>query len=167
MPIFRAFHASAIPSILQFLPLAHFGTEEAARHRAQVKHPGRAFLYEVELDFRKSLQVPDLSSDIKSGEHHWMRLVDQLHYDVRPKTITSDERNLVFAAGRGGQTLHDRDADACLARVLVGKGIDALAYQNGFEDPGSTSWILMDPMRLKILEVSELAAPAVRRAARP
>lgn len=167
MAIFKAFHASATPSILQFLPLAHFGTEEAARHRAQVKHAGRAFLYEVEFDFRESLMAPDLANEIRSGEHHWMRLVDQLYYDVRPKVITSDERDAVFAVGRGGQPRYDRDASTCLAKILVGKGIDAITYKNEFEDAGSTSWILLDPRHLTIVDVSELAAPAVKRAARP
>lgn len=142
------FHASSSADIQQFLPLSHFGTLAAARDRSRVC--GGAHLYTVMLDFSKVLQVPDFTlSDGRSGQHTWMRLVDQLHYDIKPRAITADQRSSVFIAGtprsEGGKvTYNDQAACHALADILS-KRWDVLSYRNRFEDAGSTSFVVLNP----------------------
>lgn len=167
MPVIRAFHASSDPSIEAFRSLTHFGTETAARHRASMKSLEGGTLYEVEFDVCAVLNVPDLSNSIKSGEHTWIRLVDQLYYDLRPRILSADERISVFEAGRGAGLEAERSASACMAALLRAKGYDAIAYLNDFEDPGSTSWIVLAPDRLRIISVSGTTDPSPRRGPRP
>lgn len=127
----------------------------------------KAFLYEVDLEIKKPLVIPDLCNTIKSAQHHWIRLVDQLHYDTRPKVLTSNERDAVFAAGKGGDPDFEREANAFLANLIVAKCFDGIAYRNDIEDPGSTSWMLVDPVQLKILSICEIEKPTPKRIQRP
>lgn len=160
------FHASKRSDIDRFLPLSHFGTIEAARDRSESWD--EAHLYEVELDYAKVLRVPDfMPSDNRSGLHTWMRPVDQLHYDVKPKAISSEQRNAVFAAGaprhEGNRTVYD-DKAACQALAeMLGSRWEALVYINEFEDAGSTSLILLDPDKCRILSYEPIT-PAAKKA---
>lgn len=153
------FHASPVAGIALFRELSHFGTREAALQRATLWDA--AFLYRVALTGQRILRVPDFSpADDRGAVHSWMRLTDQLHYDVRPRALSSENRNAVFDAGvlssEGGATRFDDGlAGACLAGLLL-KRWDLLAYENKVEDPGSLAFILLDPACVKILSVQPI-----------
>lgn len=157
------FHASKRSDIDRFFPLSHFGTVKAAQDRA--KSWDEAHLYEVEIDFTKALRVPDfMPSDNRSGLHTWMRLVDQLHYDVKPKAITSEQRGAVFSAGaprvEGSRTVYDDQAACQALATMLSARWDALVYVNEFEDVGSTSLILLNPDKCRILSCEPLSPSA-------
>ena len=159
------YHASPRADLATFRPLTHLGTRDAALDRA--RRWESALLYSVELDASKILRVPDfMPSDNRSALHTWMRLVDQLHYDVKPRVLSAQDRADVFAAGRpttvGSRTVFDDEA-ACakLAQLLSGRW-DALSYINEFEDRGSVSYIILDPARVKITGMEALGVPPAR-----
>lgn len=154
----RAYHASSEPDLASFAPLSHFGTRAAAlaRARSSGKIGQTMILYQVELELGSVLRIPDLAaSGPRSALHSWLRLVDHLHYDVSPPAFSTTERDeILIAAAPAGQ-----DATAgteALIRILSARGIDALAYVNQFEDPGSTSWIVLRPTQVRILHRSAI-----------
>lgn len=160
------FHASPRADLAAFRPLTHVGTRDAALHRA--RRWGDAWLYTVDLDATKVLRVPDfMPSDNRSALHTWMNLVDQLHYDVKPRVLSAQERDAVFDAGRPrtveGRTVFDDEAACAKLADLLRTRWDALAYVNEFEDRGSISYIVLEPARAKITSIEEVG-PSPSRA---
>jgi len=151
----RLFHASRFDGrIAVFAPLSHFGTKEAALHRARAgvfEGADRALLYEVSLAIRRPLPMLDLRQTV----HSWLKLADALHYG-RPKILSAEDRIAILdasaPAGSNGEA-----ATATLCRLLMEKGYDSIAYRNVHEDPGSLSFIILDPAQATVLSVREVA----------
>ena len=144
-------HVSPVGSVEQFRPLSHFGTLEAARDRAANASFAdlKLHLYEVVLTFAKVLDLPDLNDSVRGSTHSWLRLADQLHYDVRPKRLTAGERDAVFAAGQQG----DEAARQCLSEMLMASGWSAIRYKNNFEGIGAASWMNLTSSSVRIVSV--------------
>lgn len=137
--------------IVELSPLSHVGTLQAARDRLlrTTVHGVQPAIYEIELRIDRALVVPDLHQ----VNHSWLKLVDQLHYDIG--FLTGDERGLVLddAAPAGS---NEEAGVRTLCGLLMGKGLDSLAYRNMHEDPGSWSFIVLYPGYSRILGVHPL-----------
>lgn len=144
----HAFHASPVEGIEAFEPLSHFGSRAAAERRAEkhLRDGAKITLYAVDLDIRNPLRIPDLpASHKRTGLHSAFRIAEQLYYEVKPGVLTDAERTAVIKACESGS---ERD---CLISILESKGYDGLVYANGWEDPGSLSWVIFRPEQVKIL----------------
>lgn len=164
------YHASPRADLAAFRPLTHLGTRDAALHRARRWED--AWLYSVDLDVAKVLRVPDfMPSDNRSALHSWMSLVDQLHYDVKPRVLSAQERVAVFGAGRPrtfeGRAIFDDEAACAKLADLLRTRWDALSYVNEFEDRGSVSYIVLEPARAKITGIEKIGDPAPKRSPAP
>jgi hypothetical protein len=152
-----AYHASVQDTLSTFAPLTHFGSREAALHRARgLAETGLPVtLYEVQLALGAVRQISDLPSGDRSAHHSWLRLTDHLHYDTRPRVLSAQERDqILLAAAPAGS--NSAAGMATLVAILRARGIDTLAYANRFEDPGSLSWIILDSARVTIIRASQL-----------
>lgn len=127
----------------------HFGTANAARSRSAEGHQtsyvsdepitfskqkGRA--YTARMNLGKVIEMPDMETwepDLMAAE-----LLDM-------KVINKKEFRKINAMKR----------DVEVFRFLKQKGIDAIKYVNNFEDPGSTSYIILDPNKVRVLKVGK------------
>jgi len=101
-------------------PLTHFGSRVAAESAPRSKGILMAFRLTIE----NALRVPDSPGGGDTWE--WLRsAADQ-------GVISEDE----FLRWETSPT-----EDAAIA-LLSSKGIDGLVYENDYEDPGSTSWVI-------------------------
>jgi hypothetical protein len=152
-----AYHASVQDALPAFVPLTHFGSREAALHRARgLAQTGRPVtLYEVRLSLGTIRQISDLPSGDRSAHHSWLRLTDHLHYDTRPRIISASERERILGAAAPAGANSPAGITA-LVTILRTHGIDTLAYANRFEDPGSISWIITDPAQVAIIRHNRL-----------
>lgn len=148
-----AFHGSPNAQIETFRPLSHFGSRAAALARAQASSKGGepVTIYEVALHLANPILIKDLPGEgPRSPVHSLVRLVDFLHYDMRPTLLSASERQRIFAAA--APFARDEVAGAALlADILAARGIDGFGYPNRFEDPGKTSWIILRSNQVKIL----------------
>ena len=152
-----AYHASVQGALSAFVPLTHFGSREAALHRARgLAETGQPVtLYEVRLVIGALRQISDLPSGDRSARHSWLRLADHLHYDTSPRVISAQERDRILAAAAPAGS-KSAAGITMLVAILRARGIDTLAYANRFEDPGSISWIITDPAQVTIIRRSQL-----------
>jgi hypothetical protein len=149
----KAYHLSP-NKIDSFFPFSHFGSLNAARDRGregfQLKQPyvsSPLTIYEVELDINNPLTVPDLKVGDSTARHSWLKLADQLYYDL--KVIQSSERDDVI---RTGQSMGDTAGYFELKNILEKYGYDGLVYINKFEDPGSLSYVILDSHQARIID---------------
>jgi hypothetical protein len=148
-----AFHGSPDATITTFEPLAHFGSQAAARARAGAssKGEGPVTVYEVALTMAHPARIKDLpSTGPRPAVHSLLRLIDQLHYERRPALLSADERARVFAAAAPSGR-NSAAGMAIFADILEAHGFDSLCYTNQFEDPGSVSWIILRSHQAKII----------------
>lgn len=112
-----------------------FDDEEAAEsYRLCAPRIREPLAFEIEV--HRPLELPDLGTwEFEGVFTHLMReRADEFaHYadDIWNAWNTSSERGW-----------------ASLKGVIVGAGYDCIAYKNETEDPGSTSWIVMDPDKI-------------------
>jgi hypothetical protein len=144
-----AFHSSPALDIQSFAPLSHFGSEQAAtdRTRSALRQGIATWLYEVELEIKNPLRIPDFKKNVaRSAVHTPLRIADLLYYDMRPPVLTDQERTEITK-------VHDNEAESAsrLIRILEAKGYDGMVYTNRWEDPGSLSWIIFHPEQVAIL----------------
>lgn len=149
--VHKLYHVSRTKSAIdEFQPFSHFGTAKAALDRGRgptVASSQAAWFHEVQLVVCKFTTIPD----IEQASHSPVRLADLLHYDIRPKLLTSAERDAVLWAARASESYDPAAGYVALSKILMAKGCAALAYQNLHEDFGSTAWIAVDPSRVSVL----------------
>lgn len=110
-------------------PLTHFGTRTAA-----LSAPGYGgVLMECVLDIRNPLTVPDEPGG--GDTWYWIR------FAVDSNVLSEAE----FKAWERVAT------DEAAVELLQSKGFDGLTYENRFEEPGSVSWVIFDPMQAVIV----------------
>jgi hypothetical protein len=148
----RAYHGGPA-GITRFRPLTHFGSEQAARSRmAKKKIDGQ--VYEVELSIRNPAVIRDFA-----GVHAPTQFAFALN---DAGIIDHDEMKTV--TGLMGQP--DRQTPI-LVKLLQSKGYDGIAYRNRYEDPGHTSYVILDPDQARIVVDENFADGRVKGKSRP
>jgi hypothetical protein len=134
---FEVWHASET-MITHFNPFTHFGSREAALHRAgDLNLKGRGYLYRVRLDVSKSCWIRDSGQD----QHPVDGIIEYLE---TPLSLPYDEVGVV------GNDSH------AAAKLLGTYGYDTLVYHNGWEDKGSVSWIGLVPSQMVIQDYQRI-----------
>ena len=133
---FVVYHAGRT-RLRKVMPFIHVGTEQAALDLANEKYSrSNFFLHTLELIVTQSCEILDSGY----GQHDVEGIMSYL------ETTLSLDMNEVESVFR------DRVASAKLLRRY---GYDALWYRNHREDPGSISWVVLDPSKLKLISVEE------------
>lgn len=124
----------------EFAPMKHFGTRAAARERLFDWPEAR--LISALLDIRSPLYLPDIN-----GVHDpeaFARLIfssgeakARLPEDFLERVALSEQE-----AGEGQEEI---------VSCLKSAGYDGIGYRNHHEDPGSMSWVILDPSQAHIL----------------
>lgn len=131
--VFEVYHASPF-QIEKFKPFTHFGTLEAAMHRARdLNIIGRGFLHKVKIDVTKSVEILDSGFD----QHNLEGMITYL------ETMLALDYHEVESVLR---------APVKAAKLLARYGYDTLYYKNRREDAGSDSWVCMQPKKIQIIE---------------
>lgn len=122
-----------------FAVFSHFGTRRAARKRAL--EWGEARMISCFLDIRNPLVLPD------TGRCHDL--------DAWLDLISESEAMDVISGGECKRILDWEQASGegleMLAALLREAGWDGVKYQNDCEDPGSTSWVILDPGQVHVV----------------
>lgn len=125
-------------AVEEMSPFSHFGTRTAAKARLTGiggAMPEEARLISGFLDIRNPLYLPDLND----GHDAWN--IAELMAAVEPDLFSSLP-NVVGEADQPWETLRA----ACRAA-----GFDGFGYRNLHEDPGSMSWMILDPSQVIVL----------------
>lgn len=126
-----------------FYPLSHFGTANAVRAVATGVHeskPQRIYSVRIKLG-----NVVHLNTD--PGSHTAYEIVRLLHHE---RHITKREADELQDHMDG-----HADCDSALSHQLAVKHkINTISYTNGFEHPGSTSYIITHPSQVRVLRSS-------------
>lgn len=131
---FRLFHAGH-HQIKKFKPFIHLGTEKAALDLANEKYTRTGcVIHEVELTVTKSVEILDTGV----GQHDVEGMMTYL------ETILNLDMNEVETVFRN---------PVASAKLLARYGYDALLYRNRREDPGSISFVALDPSKIKLIGV--------------
>lgn len=120
-------------------PFTHFGTREAARQRSRAsgEDRGDSRLISAFLDIQAPLMLDDVDDD--HNIEHFVELVHQ----VAPDMFTQDEIADLYDMETG-------QAEDYLRHTLLENGFDGICYINRHEDPGSLSWVILDPIQVLI-----------------
>lgn len=162
MPVITLWHASRA-RIAEAVPFMHLGTREAALARAETFR-APFLLHEVELETRASLRV----NDSVAAQHPVDGIVEWLETELGLDFALVDELLMKAREEQGAGVPRSLAGGGMVAAVLRERGIDALSYENEVEDPGSISWIVLDPARARIVSVtpshdlSDVPGPAPR-----
>lgn len=133
-----AYHGTT-DDISQFRPLTHFGTERAARDRMDYKKNATGKIYKVQLDIRNPFTIKDFA-----GNHY-----DRVYaFDLRDKKLLSQEEMEKITMLQDPVELR-----AALIAKVKELGFDGFVYKNRYEDKGNTSYVILDPSQVKVLEV--------------
>ena len=132
---------SSNAQIVSILPFMHLGTLKAAQDR------GGKFLYKVSIAPGRSLEVSD---DI-GVTHNVLGLIERLETDLELDFHVVDDLMIAARAEAATGKPASLAGGAAVAAVLAKYGIDALYYTNKIEDPGSVSWIVINPDCAKLL----------------
>jgi hypothetical protein len=123
----------------ELAPLTHFGTRSAARQR--MFEWGGARLISGFLDIKRPLYLPDLNDN-----HSLDRLLG---------LIAASEAGPAFGAEVHTRILsHEQKTGEgfdFLAMELQAAGYDGIGYRNHHEDPGSMSWMILNPDQLHLV----------------
>jgi len=121
------------------VPFTHFGTRSAARQR--MFEWGGARLISGLLDIRSPLYLPDINDN-----HSLDRLLG---------LIAASEAGPAFGAEVRARILsHEQETGEgfdLLATELRVAGYDGIGYRNLHEDPGSMSWMILNPDQLHVV----------------
>jgi hypothetical protein len=133
----------------EFHPLSHFGTATAARdlirQRREFDDLGDADVHHhaVRIKLGKVVHIPD-----SQGDHS----PDELsHMLVRAGHITPEQHSEHMKLKKDLDYSH-------VAKSLRNNGIHTLSYENIYEDPGSTSYMITDKSQVRPLRSSKGAA---------
>ncbi|MEY8800184.1 hypothetical protein AB9K35_07700 [Leisingera sp. XS_AS12] len=118
-------------------PLSHFGTRTAAKARIFEQEGARMF--SAHLDIRNPLHLNDMH-----GNHDVPSLLNLIAYSSADGAVAA-RRGEILAADAVGE------GEEMLARTLLDVGWDGIAYTNNHEDPGSRSWIILDPAQVMLV----------------
>lgn len=132
------YHSS--PSLFyQFRELSHFGTIKAALDRSNA-YDGDTYIYTCEIDTNNIKTIYDYGNES-----------DMLYDDLfRQKLITKKEFDLLK------NVLDYRKRSVILKDILLGKNIKIMKYDNVAEDVNSSSYIVVDPVKIKILSIRKM-----------
>jgi hypothetical protein len=142
-----AWHATSLSlQIDKVLPFMHLGTYEAAVQRG--KRYKSFMLYEFELNVTKPLECRDGmgAQHPVEGMIEWLETKLQLRFQTVDRLLMqcrADQQRGIPPSLAGGRAV---------ASVLRRRGYDFLWYKNAIEDPGSISWIVIDPSHVMILD---------------
>jgi len=101
-------------------PLTHFGTRAAAESAPR----SNGILMAFRLTIGNALRVPDSSGG--GDTWYWLR-------SAADQGVISEEEFLRWERS---------PTEEAAMTLLSSKGIDGLVYENDYEDPGSTSWVI-------------------------
>lgn len=117
-------------------PFSHFGTRAAARQRVASLSgsppDNDCRLISAFLDVKAPLLIDDVNDD--HSVEHFAELIDA----ARPGLLAPCEIEGIFEMEPG-------QAEEHLVSTLLEAGFDGLCYRNRHEDPGSLSWVILDP----------------------
>lgn len=130
-------------------PFTHFGTREAARQRSRssgevqdTSNDGR--LISAFLDIQAPLMLDDVDDD--HNVEHFVELIHQ----VIPQMFSPGDMVELYDMETG-------QAEEFLCHTLLENGYDGICYINHHEDPGSLSWVILDPVQAIIQRDGPLA----------
>lgn len=124
-----------------FSPFSHFGTIGAATDRLDDLDDGswdynKKNIYQVKLNMKNPA---NLGRDLQ--ENHTLK---EYVYGLLDMGVISREE-------------YDSISDLTqLINLIKSKGYDGLFYYNGTEDPGSRSYVILDPSQVKVVDVMNL-----------
>jgi hypothetical protein len=148
----RAYHGGP-EGITRFRPLTHFGSKKAALSRmAKKKIQGQ--VYEVELDITNPAVIKDFA-----GVH----APTQFAFALRDAGIIDHDEMMTVTSLMGQPELQT----PILVALLKSKGHDGIAYRNRYEDPGHTSYVILDPDQAQIVIDENFADGRVKGKSRP
>ena len=121
-------------------PVSHFGTRQAARER--IFDWPEARLITALLDIRNPLEIPDIN------DVHTVEKFAQLIFsnpEAREKLGTEFLQNVIDAENTAGE------GDEVIFDAMRKAGYDGFFYRNLHEDPGSLSWVILDPAQIHVV----------------
>lgn len=120
------YHSS--PSLFyQFRDLSHFGTLKAAKERSNA-YEGESYLYTCNVDVKNMIDIVDY------GNESHMLFDDLFHQKIISKEEHKRIKNI----------LDYNERNAILVKILLGKNIKVMRYNNVAEDVNSFSYIVVN-----------------------
>jgi len=117
---------------------AHFGTSQAANDRLDAEG-GHGRVYPVFLSIQNPLEMHDMET-WEPGD-----IIDTLvAHEKLPEGAERTDKDVLRALSSQGAAAWD-----AVKRVMRRLGYDGIRYENAIEDPGSISWIVLDPGQVK------------------
>lgn len=126
--------------VVQFRPLSHFGSQQAAKDRMAYKKIGGK-IYQVSLDINNPAIIKDFP-----GVHTPRQFAFALK---NAKIFSQDEMLGISLADENNDIKADR-----LIGLLKSKGYDGIAYKNRYEDKGHISYVILDHNQAKIVDIT-------------
>lgn len=153
----------------------HMGSKQAAEDRLNDTVGSFGYMYHLYMNPGKSKQLPDIFGEYTAmfdyvnylhGDYEQMSDVDR-GFDVVLNDASEFPKNSAFYAMAKqvqntlyskARTLADiRKCNELMQKYLRSLGYDSFYYENAAEDEGSTSYIVLDPDRVKSAEVMTFA----------
>lgn len=122
-------------------PFSHFGTRSAAKSR--VHDRGDARLISAHLDIRNPLYLSDVND--LHGLETYLSLISASEAKEALGPQIDKIRDVAELKGEG-------EAFELLAEKLIDAGWDGIGYRNHHEDPGSMSWVILDPCQVMLIK---------------
>ena len=141
-----AWHATSPNwTITKVMPFMHLGSLKAALERGrQYRDPA---LYEFQLEVSKPLRC----RDGQGAQHPVEGMVEWLETELALNYAVVDDLLIKCRAEQARGVSPSLAGGRAVASVLRRKGYDFLFYENVIEDPGSISWIVVDPKHVKLV----------------
>ena len=142
----KAYHATS-PGVRidKIIPFMHLGTLKAAQDRGkQWRSPS---IYEFELNVVKPLRC----RDGHGAQHPVAGMIEWLETELKLKYNVVDELLMKCRADQERGIPESLAGGRAIASVLRKRGYDFLWYENAIEDPGSISWMVIDPSHVRLL----------------
>lgn len=117
---------------------AHFGTQQAAHDIMSWDQPGSR-IYPVMIKAKNPLDLPDL------GSWYPNKMADALK---EHSNIPNHEINAIMNAKYLNSNVTEKQTEA-LRSLIQKHGYDSIRYTNAVEDPGSVSYIALDPSHIR------------------
>lgn len=134
----------------QFYPLTHFGSLSAALGRMKDKKMGTGRIYQVTLDIKNPATIKDLKS-VSHGPiattHALTGKKNVFSHEEMLDIVTHPDLDIMDFAANKQATMKK------LIAALQAKGFDSIKYINKVEDPGHTSYIILDPAQVNVVKV--------------
>jgi hypothetical protein len=142
----KAYHATSpnVP-IQKIMPFMHLGTLKAAQDRG--KQWSSPAIYEFDLMVQKPLRC----RDGHGAQHPVVGMVEWLETELNLKYAMVDDLLMRCRADQERGVPPSLAGGRAIASVLRKRGYDFLWYENEIEDPGSVSWIVIDPSHVKLV----------------